>query len=184
MKQIVSAHNTKLIKQTEQQQQDVVTKTCNCQKNAAPCPLEGNCLIKGVVYHATVTENLSQKTENYIGLTDNTFKERHRNHKKLFKNAKYKTETELSVHLWKLKQQKIEYTIKWKVIHRGKSFNPVSKICQLCTKEKYYLIFKPNLCSLNENKEFGAHCRHQKKLLHSSTVHNPWPFPVPFLCCF
>ena len=59
-----------------------------------------------MVYQATVTDTLSQKSKNYIGLTDTTFKERHKNHKKSFKNAKYKTETELSVHLWKLKEQK------------------------------------------------------------------------------
>ena len=155
MKQLVSSHNTRLIKQNDQkQQQQEVKKMCNCQKNADPCPLEGNCLVKGVVYQATVTETLSKKSENYIGLTDTTFKDRHRNHKKSFKNAKYKTETELSVHLWKLQEQKIKYTIKWKIIDKGKSFNPVSKICQLSTKEKYYLIFKLKLYSLNENKEF------------------------------
>ena len=118
-------------------------KMCNCQKNADPCPLEGNCLVKGVVYQATVTETLSQKSENYIGLTDTTFKERHRNHNFFLQKFEIKTETELSVHLWKLKEQKIKYTIKWKIIDKGKSFNPVSKICQLCTKEKYYLIFQP-----------------------------------------
>ena len=83
MKQLVSSHNTRLIKQNDQkQQQQEVKKMCNCQKNADPCPLEGNCLVKGVVYQATVTETLSQRSKNYIGLTDTTFKERHRNHKK------------------------------------------------------------------------------------------------------
>ena len=85
MKQLVSSHNTRLIKQNDKkQQQQEVKKMCNCQKNADPCPFEGNCLVKGVVYQATVTETLSQKSENDIGLTDRTFKERHRNHKKIF----------------------------------------------------------------------------------------------------
>ena len=93
---------------------------------------------------------------------------RHRNHKKSFVHEKYSTDTELSKFIWVLKSGNIEYTIKWKILEQAKPFSPVSNTCQLCTREKYYLIFKPDLCTLNERNELGSHCRHKKRLLHSS----------------
>ena len=75
---------------------------------------------------------------------------------------------ELSVFLWKLKSDNITYGLKWKVIDKGKIFNPVTKICSLCTKEKFYLIHHPELGSLNERDELGSHCRHGKGFLLSS----------------
>ena len=115
-----------------------------------------------------MTDTKTDKRENYIGLTADTFKIRIGNHKKSFNHEQYKTESELSKHIWKLKEDNIGYKITWKIIDRGKSFNPVTKICQLCTKEKYYLIFKPEMCSLNSRNELGAHCRHKRGLLHST----------------
>ena len=135
-------------------------------KNAV-CPLDGQCLEKNIVYQATVSSS-DGATEKYVGITAPPFKKRLGNHKKSFKHEKYKTETDLSNHTWKLKTEKKSFKINWKILDRGRSFNPGSKICQLCTIEKYYLIFKPELCTLNSHNELGSHCRHKKKLLHSS----------------
>ena len=163
MKQIIPGHNTKI--QTSKQTPTNNEKLCNCWSKK-DCPLEGKCLEPSVVYHATVTETISNKSETYIGLTGDPFKTRYNNHTKSFRNIIYKTDTELSNHIWTLKNKGIEYKISWKIIDRGKTFNSVSRICQLCTLEKYYLLFKPEICSLNTNDELGAYCRHQQKLLH------------------
>ena len=71
-------------KQQEQEQHEAkkVTKTCNCQAKKDPCPMDKNCLQDCVVYQATVTQTKTKNSENYIGLTADTFKVRHRNHKK------------------------------------------------------------------------------------------------------
>ena len=171
MKQTITSHNTNVLKAAKQQKQqdlpDKQEKNCNC-RTKKDCPMEGQCLKKCTVYQATVTQTTTNKSETYIGLTGDSFKTRYGNHKKSFNHEKYKSDTELSNHVWKLKKENIEFTIKWRIIDRGKLFNPVSKICQLCVREKFYLIFKPNLCSLNNRNELGAYCRHQKKLLHCS----------------
>ena len=58
----------------------------------------------------------SQEVKQYIGMTANTFKERYNNHKKSFKNPLYQNETELSKYLWKLKETKKEFSVKWSVM--------------------------------------------------------------------
>ena len=57
---------------------------CNCTGLMGPCPLEGNCLVKSVVYEAEVTRN-NNISETYTGLTSNTFKKRYYNHRDSFK---------------------------------------------------------------------------------------------------
>ena len=168
VKQLISSHNSTILKQNMKQEDPTITKNCNCRKNSDPCPLEKKCMEECVVYQATVTETKTDKKHTYIGLTADTFKERHRNHKKSFNLKKYSKETELSKFIWVLKTNKIEYSIKWKILEKAKPFSPVSKTCRLCIREKYYLIFKPELCTLNERNELGSHCRHKKRLLHSS----------------
>ena len=167
MKKSISGHNSKVIKEQEKKSAPTVkVKTCNCQKKTE-CPLENNCLHDcGVVYQATVTQE-NGTINTYIGATQD-FKERYGNHKKSFKHVKYKTETELSTFLWKLKEDDIGYNLKWRVIDKGKLFNTVTKVCSLCTTEKYNLIHKPELGSLNERDELGTHCRHGRGLLLSN----------------
>ena len=166
MQRIITGHNVSILKQKNTPVEPL--KTCNCRKNADPCPMEGKCLQESIVYQATVTETKTNKNHTYIGLTADPFKTRYGNHKKSFTHEKYSHDTELSNFLWDLKKEKIENKVKWKVIDKAKTFSPVSNICHLCTREKYYLIFKPDICTLNQKNELGSHCRHKKGLLHCS----------------
>ena len=77
--------------------------SCNC-KEKNKCPLEGNCLIKNIVYMATVETETS--TSSYVGMTGNSFKTRHYNHIKSKKNKRYKNENELSSIYGNLKKRK------------------------------------------------------------------------------
>ena len=45
--------------------------TCNCRSKSS-CPLNNKCLIKNVIYKATVISN--KETKEYIGSTGKTFK--------------------------------------------------------------------------------------------------------------
>ena len=38
---------------------------------------------------------------------------------------------------------------------------PISRSCKLCTLERYILICRPDLHTLNKNKEFGNECLHK-----------------------
>lgn len=59
----------------------VTDKTCHCL-NAVNCPLNGNCLVEGLVYRADV-ESIKSQEKVYIGASEGTFKKRYYNQKLL-----------------------------------------------------------------------------------------------------
>ena len=96
---------------------------------------------------------------------DTTFKPRYRNHVCSFKNERYKHATELSKYMWSLKDKSISYNIKWRKVKRARSYSNISKRCNLCLWEKYFIICKPEMSTLNNRSELISNCRHSKKFL-------------------
>ena len=131
-------------------------------KNA--CPLAGNCLQSSVIYQATVTRKDSNKEETYIGLTENAFKTRYRNHTALFRNAKHRNSTELSKHIWTLKDNNVDHFISWRILSSHLPYSSSSKRCNLCL-----IIYQPNLSTLNKRNELVSSCRHRSKALLRNT---------------
>ena len=104
-----------------------IYESCNCrQKNS--CPLNGNCLQSSVIYQATVKRNDNNTSETYIGLTENAFKTRYRNHTASFRHTKHRNSTELSKHVWSLKDNNIVYSISWRTISSSSSCNSSNNI--------------------------------------------------------
>ena len=162
---IISGHNAKMVRETVNPPPE--ERKCSCPKGST-CPLGGQCLETQIVYQATVT-HAGGPDENYIGLTAPNFKLRLGNHKKSFNHVRYEKDSELSKHVWKIKRKNEDYDIKWKIIEKSKSFNPVTNICNLCTTEKFHIIFNPEQGSLNKRDEIKSHCRHKKPLLLDNT---------------
>ena len=52
-------------------------------------------------------------------MTSNTFKKRYYNHKTSFKDTSYVKSTELSKHIWNLKNKKRTFNIKWSILNMG-----------------------------------------------------------------
>jgi hypothetical protein len=61
--------------------------------------------------------------------------------------------------------ESVPYEISWKKLARGRVFNPTSKTCQLCLKEKYLIMFSPEGATLNKRNELYNTCRHRLKQL-------------------
>ena len=93
-----------------------------------------------------------------------TFKVRLWVHKNSFKDIEA-NQTSLSNHIWELKSKNVNPAIKWKIVDRAKPFSPVTGKCQLCIKEKYYILFHPEWATLNSKNEIYANCRHKKSNL-------------------
>ena len=160
VKKLIDGHNKAILKsfETAQQQQDE-GKTCNCRtKKEEECPLNGECLENEVVYQATVTTQDTNET--YTGLIANQFKTRYRNHQMSFRHKKMRNETELSKHLWQLNEEGKEFKITWKILAKAKPYTNITKRCNLCSTEKFFLITKPHMATLNKRNELVSTCRH------------------------
>ena len=95
------------------------------------------------------------------------------NHKKSINHNKCSKETTLSKRLWQLKEMEVNFELKWKILDRAQPFSPVSWVCGLCTLEKWYILFKPELSTLNRREEILGHCFHKVPAL----LKNSWTLP-------
>ena len=165
IKTIISNHNkAEINKSTHTNDQ---TKNCICRKPTT-CPMDGNCSMESVIYQAEVTTPKTKET--YIGLCDTTFKLRYRNHVCSFRNERYKHATELSKYIWNLKDQNIKYDIKWRIVKQARSYSNVTKRCSLCLWEKFFILCKPEMSTLNSRNELSSSCRHARKFLLKNVI--------------
>ncbi len=87
------------------------------------------------------------------------------NHKTSFSYVKKKHATELSNHIWQLKDKNVDYEIKWEIIKQASPYSNTSNRCNLCLWEKYFIICHPSLATLNKRNELVSSCRHANKFL-------------------
>ena len=162
LKAKINQHNSKILKHSNEPNNN---HGCNCNGRMGPCPLQGKCLTPSVVYKAEVVDQDS-KVESYTGLTSRTFKERFYEHRGSMNNVDSDHSTTLSSHIWRLKNSNKSFNIKWNIVAKAKEFNPKTKKCNLCLKEKFCIMFQPNGATLNSRSEVFSTCRHRlKKLL-------------------
>ena len=153
---IISQHNKKILRG------EPTPLRCRCL-DKPNCPMPGKCATDKVVYRATVTT--AEKTETYVGMTMNQFKDRWSIHDGDFKDPERRINTELSSYIWDLKDQNTPYEIRWDLVRRANPFSPVTRKCDLCIAEKLEIIYNPGLATLNKRNELYNHCRHRDKVL-------------------
>ena len=135
-------------------------KSCNCL-DKDKCPLEGQCLTSCFVYNESVKTSSGEM--NYVGTCEGPFKQRYNNHTKSFRNRKYEKDTELSKHIWKLKDSCSEYSIKWSIAARAAPYASGSKKCDLFLTEKLLIATSDPKLMLNKREEIISKCRHINK---------------------
>ena len=164
VKQHIDSHNRHILNQNRQ---DTSTTTnCNCRIRT-DCPLDGHCLTSNIVYQATVTRQDTGTDCTYIGLCTTDFKARYRNHKTSFTHIDKQHQTELSKHIWQLKSNNIDHSIKWRIMRKTTPYSNRSKKCNLCLSDKYYIICRPETATLNKRSEINSTCRHARQYLLS-----------------
>ena len=82
-------------------------------------------------------------------------------HKSSFNNENKSKSTTLSSHIWKLKEQKSNYSIKWEILDSAPSYTPQASKCFLCLKEKQIILYQGS--TLNTRSEIANTCRHKRK---------------------
>ena len=105
-------------------------------------------------------------TENYVGLAAD-FKSRFYKHKKSLEEQNSDNSTTLSTHFWNEVTEASEPKVTWRILEKNiPTFNPITGICKLCIREKYNIVFRPELATLNLRNEIFSSCRHKEgKLL-------------------
>ena len=156
--QAISRHNSKVLKGDRQNQQQT---GCNCDGGPANCPVQGECKTKSVVYEASIRETVSGKIETYTGLTSRTFKQRYNEHCSDTRNPGSRHKSKFSLHIWDLKDRGVNHEIEWKFLDRAPTYNPVTKKCKLCLKEKFFIMYRKDGSTLNKRSEVFNTCRHR-----------------------
>ena len=138
------------------------------------CPSENDCQQQNVVYQATTTsekplKKKTGKTHTYVGLASNV-KACIANHNQTFKNEGLRYTTERIKHIWKLKDKNIKYDIKWKILGKANPYSNVTKRCNLCLLEKWFIICKREMATLNKKNELVSCCPHAGKFLMKNTA--------------
>ena len=166
MEKLITAKNQSIFRK-ESRSSPSTANACNCRQQNA-CPVRGKCLNEGIVYQAIVTREDNNDEGSYVGLAEGKFKTRYANHNTSFRYEKYRNSTELSKHVWSLKDADVKFSIKWKILKKCKPYSAITKRCNLCLYEKFVIICHPELSSLNCRNELVSSCRHRKKHLLSS----------------
>ena len=166
IKTIISRHNSKILRSSATTNPKPKA-VCNCRIKK-DCPVPGQCNQDGVVYQATVT-TATGREETYVGLAKN-FKRRYPKHKKCILDETADGQTSLTKYYWKEKNAGSDPKITWKFLEKNVPiFNPITSKCRLCLREKFNIVLRPALATLNSRQEIFAHCKHlQSELLQAA----------------
>jgi hypothetical protein len=117
VKSIITKHKAHIIRNS--QSQNTETDNCNCD-NKTTCPLPKQCMTNNIIYKGTVTTNNTNDTKHYIGI----WQRLHLRNVTLItlRHKKDSNKTELSKHIWKLKENNQDYTIKWSILKHAISY--------------------------------------------------------------
>ena len=123
------------------------------------CPLPGDCRTKNVVYEANVTSEGRRMV--YFGQTEREFIVRYKEHEEAIRIETSSHATALSRHIWDLKKNGEEFTIKWKIKSRATTFKAGSKRCMLCLREKVAIATQRPSTLINYRSELLTKCMHE-----------------------
>ena len=159
MSSIISSHNKRLLRPR------TIKYGCNCWMREN-CPLQNQCLTLNLIYWADVENNSYKVTKIKFGLSKTSFKMWFANHNKDFNHEQWSTE--LSKHIWLLKEDQITSRIRWSFAEKVYVRTKIN-FCPLCLTKKLHLIEHSNdHWLLNKRTKLISEGRHQVKLLLKS----------------
>ena len=135
--------------------------TLNCSCRQDPCPLEGYCGTKDIVYKAVIED--TPVPYFYLGSISSQFIKRFRFHKSSMKHRDSRNHTSLSKKVWQLRDQGFSPKVKFSIFLKSNSASTCAKRCNLCISEKKSILVEnsPNL--LNRRAEIFSKCRHRER---------------------
>ena len=164
MQAIINRHNKTLLAKNGNIN-TTSPKTYNCRVKA-DCPLQGNCLVKSIVYQAMLESSDGPKI--YYESCSTTFKARFYNHNQSFKHPKKRHATELSKVVWKEKYRGLSPKITWQITKQASVYSSGARSCNLCLEEKLAILKADLHININKRSEMFNKCRHRSKFKLSS----------------
>ena len=142
--------------------------TCNCQISRKHlCPVPDKCTATNVCYRCEVIRGDNHKCDNYVGQTSRKIKTRIGEH--LSDARKYRPEkpvgSRLSHHIGDLFFNNTPHTLNWSILAQKEHFSPVTNFCRLCNEEKVFIIYHPEISTINLRNELYGWCKHKDKYL-------------------
>ena len=154
---IIKQHNSKVLSKIND---DNNNRECNC-RSKPNCPLNVACLTQCLVYKATSTT--SSNSFAYYGTSEGEFKTRYNNHTNFFRHRECMNETELSKHLWNVKDYGLDNSLSWELHKKASQYQCGSKRCDLCLSENVSIICAYPDTLVNRRTELISRCRHRNK---------------------
>ena len=152
MGSIISLHNKHILNSNNTEY------GCNCN-NRDKCPLANKCLIPRTIYGADVTNNKTDESKYYYGISDALFKERYENHKTSFNHRSHLTPSDLFKYYGKLVDNAAVPTIKFSIAKHVKR-NTFINNSSICLIEKDFIIINLDDANmLNKRSEFISQSR-------------------------
>ena len=74
-----------------------------------------------------------------------------------------RSKTTLSEYIWKLKDEKREYDVKWSIARKAAPYKCGTRKCDICLTEKAVIALADPETLLNKKAEIVTTCRHRTK---------------------
>ena len=112
---IIKQRNSKVLNKTNHN----INRKCNC-RSKSNFPLNGDCHTQCLVCKATSATCSNSFV--YYGTSEGEFKSWYSNHTKSFRNRECMNETELSKHVWNLKDHGLDNNLSWEIHRKASSW--------------------------------------------------------------
>ena len=100
-----------------------------------------------------------------MGQTVPEWKGRWANYKSDFAINSRRYSTELSKHIWQIKERGNSWKIEWRFLVNATEYNLEKRRCDICQREKESILRIPDKIAINRRREIFKRCHHKAKYL-------------------
>ena len=112
-----------------------------------------------------MTETGKDEQNEYLGLTEMTFKKRYDGHMTSMRHERMEKSTELSKLIWDMNRKDAGYSISWSVVAQTPAYSNATKRYPLYLREKLEILHADRRVNINK---LVAKCRHDNKFYLSN----------------
>ena len=155
MNNVIRKHNSEITKTPAPS----TTKSCNGRRKTE-YSLDGSYLSECLIYQASASATTNKY---YYDSCENTLKKRYNNHNCSFRDISCEINTELTKHVWEVKEKGINYFIDWDIAIKLQKYVCGSGKFNLCIFERLFIRRTAPNFFLNKREGLVSEYRHRDK---------------------